>query len=253
MWNARNSQVKCDNIDLFRRFRNKSEPTWLLASVRIDEILLTLYRLHQLTHTKNVRLTPPVSRQKGKLVKSAFGSNVPQLVDMILKELEIERATRDPNVTSAARQYYELDELTPLEQTYTDDLAKVEAHNDHIEMELCQRKRDEYLTFVTDAIATNANDMGVTILMPHVMSRDLLKRLSDAADKCALVVKDKKNIRIMDEHMDVITFGCSSPMPKHLLDHVMDRDVFAVCWKIADNNVDGRKDIEGELIAILSP
>lgn len=26
-------QVKCDNIDVFQRFRNRSEPTWLLASV----------------------------------------------------------------------------------------------------------------------------------------------------------------------------------------------------------------------------
>lgn len=34
---TRNSQVKCDNIDLFKRFRNKSEPTWLLASVSIDQ------------------------------------------------------------------------------------------------------------------------------------------------------------------------------------------------------------------------
>lgn len=25
--------VKCDKIDVFARFRNKSEPTWLLASV----------------------------------------------------------------------------------------------------------------------------------------------------------------------------------------------------------------------------
>lgn len=185
------------------------------------------------------------SEQKGKLVNSAFGSNVPQLVEMILNELDIERATRDPNTTTAARQYFELDELTPLEQTMADDLAKVKQHNDRIEAEMCQRKRDEYLTGVTDTITSNANDMGVTILMPHVMSRDLLKRLSDAADKCALVVKEKKNIRILPEHTDIIGFGCTSPMPRHLLDHIMDREVFAVCWKIADNNVESKKDVEG--------
>lgn len=183
--------------------------------------------------------------QKGKLVNSAFGSNVPQLVEMILKELEIERATRDPNATSAVRQYYELGALTPLEQTYADDQAKVEETNDNMEMELCQRKCDEYLTYVTDTVTMHANDMGVTILMPHVMSRDLLKRLSDAADKCSLVVKDKKNIRILPEHIDIIGFGCTNPMPTYLLDHVMDRDIFAVCWKVADNNTESRKDVEG--------
>lgn len=190
--------------------------------------------------------------QKGKLVNSAFGSNVPQLVEMMLNELDIERATRDPNAAPTARQYFELDELTPLERTSADDLAKVEQHNDRVEAEMSQRKRDEYLTGVTDTITANANDMGVTIQMPHVMSRDLLKRLSDAADKCGLVVKDKKNIRILAEHTDVIGFGCTSPMPAHLLDHIMDREVFAVCWKIADNNAESKKDVEGAIFAHFS-
>lgn len=181
-------------------------------------------------------------------MNSAFGSNVPHLIELILKELDMERRTRDTDPQTSGRLYYELNELTPLELKRCEAIEKMEEKNDRIEMESMQRRRIEYLTFVTDEIIKNSNDMGVTIMMPHVMSRDLLKRLTDPADKCCLVAKDKKNVQILNEHINIIEFDSSAPMPQYLLDHIFNRDVYAVCWKVADNNAESKKEVEGMAI-----
>ncbi|XP_031627740.1 uncharacterized protein LOC116343675 [Contarinia nasturtii] len=208
--------VKCDKIDVFERFRNKSEPTWLLAS-------------------------------KGKLVNCAFGANVPHLIELILKELDTERRIRsDPQ--SSDRIYYELNEMTPTERERYDAAQKIEEDNERIEKESAQRRRIDYITFVTDSIMENSSDMGVTVLMPHIISRDLLKRLSDPADKCQLVAKDKKTVQILREHIDTLDLCATDSMPQQLLDHIINRDVFVVCWKVTDTNIDiAEKSVEDYL------
>lgn len=182
-------------------------------------------------------------------MNSAFGSNVPHLIDLIIKELDIERRIRDSDPGASGRVYYELDEMTPVERQRFEAAEMIREENERIEFESYQRQRTEYLTHVTDEIMKNADDLGVTILMPHVVSRDLLKRLSDPADKCHLVAKDKKTLQIMDEHIHVIEFGSSNPMPKYLLENILNRDVLAVCWKVADNNnIENRKETEGNFM-----
>lgn len=183
--------------------------------------------------------------QKGKLVNSAFGANVPFLVDLILKELDIERRTRDADPATSGRTYYELHEMTPVEQKRFDIIQKAEAENERIELESALKSRVEYLTMVTDTIMTHANDMGVTIIA-HAMNRDLLKRLIEQADKCRLVAKDKKNIQVLSEHADVLALCAPEVMPKRFLDYILNRDIYAVCWKLTDGNLDGDKNVEGE-------
>lgn len=178
-------------------------------------------------------------------MNSAFGANVPHLIELILKELDIERRTRDTDPQTSGRTYYELNELTPVEQQRFRIIQKIEEENERIEFESAQRRRIEYLTFVTDKIMNNSNDMGVTILMPHVISRDLLKRLSDPADKCHLVAKDKKNVQILKDHIELLELCTTDLMPQPLIDHIVNRDVFVVCWKITDSNADGDKNVEG--------
>lgn len=177
----------------------------------------------------------------------AFGANVPQLIELILKELDIERRTRDTDPETSGRIYYELNEMTSIERKRFEIIQKIEEENERIEEESAHKRRTEYLTFVTDEIMTNLNDMGVTILMPHVISRDLLKRLSDPADKCHLVAKDKKNVQVLREHIDILEFSTCNSMAKHLVDHILNHDVFVVCWKITDNNADGDKNVEGSI------
>lgn len=178
----------------------------------------------------------------------AFGANVPHLIELILKELDIERRTRDTDSQTSGRDYFELAEMTPVERQQFDALQQIEEETDRIEEESAQRRRIEYLTFVTDEIMKNSNDMGVTVLMPHVISRDLLKRLSDPADKCRLVAKDKKNALVLSDHIDVLRLCTSDMMPQCLIDHIVNHDVFVVCWKVTDNNADGDKNVEGLIL-----
>lgn len=65
----------------------------------------------------------------------AFGANVPYLVELILKELDIERRTRDTDPQTSGRNYYELKELTPVEQKRFDIIQTMEEENERIEIE----------------------------------------------------------------------------------------------------------------------
>lgn len=170
---------------------------------------------------------------------------MPFLVDLILKELDTERRTRiDPQ--NSARIYYELDEMTLVERERYDAMQKIEDDNERIEKESEERRHFEYITFVTDSIMKNSSDMGVTVLMPHVISRDLLKRLSDPADKLQLVAKDKKTVQALREHIDLLDLCAVESMPQYLVDHILNRDVFVVCWKVTDTNIDiNEKSVEG--------
>lgn len=162
-----------------------------------------------------------------------------------MKELDTERRTRDADPETSGRMYYELTELTPVERVRYDAIQKLEEENERIEEESTQRRKIEYVTFVTDQIMKNAYDMGVTLLMPHVISRDLLKRLSDPADKCHLVAKDKKNVQIVHDHIEILDICSIDSMSSYLVDHILNRDVFAVCWKVTDTNADGERNVEG--------
>lgn len=172
---------------------------------------------------------------------------MPHLIELILKELDIERRTRDTDPETSGRLYYDLNEMTLVERKRFESLQKIEEENERIEQESAQQSRLDYLTCVTDTIMKNSYDMGVTVFMPHVISRDLLKRLSDPADKCHLIAKDKKNVLVLREHIDTIESCANESMSPYLVDHILNREVFVVCWKVTDNNIseNGRKAVEG--------
>lgn len=183
--------------------------------------------------------------QKGKLVNGAFGSNVPELMDLISRELDIERRTREHGAEKCGRIYYELNEMTPVELKRFNAKRSRDEECERIEREAAQHRRHEYLTFVTDQIMAKASDLGASIFMPHVISRDLMKRLTEPADKCQLAAKDKKTIRLAPEHVEVIEMDGQKPMPQYLLDEIGSNDVFMVCWKLTESNGDSCKTVEG--------
>lgn len=178
-------------------------------------------------------------------MNSAFGSNVPELIELIIKELDIERRTRDSGAETNQRIYYELTEMTPVELERYNKKRLHDEECERIEREAAQRRRHEYVTFVTDQIMLNASDLGVSVFMPHVISRDLMKRLTEPADKCQLVAKDKKYVRLAPEHTEVIGFDGRDPMPQYLLKHIGCNEVFMVCWKMTESNGDACKTVEG--------
>lgn len=177
-----------------------------------------------------------------------FGANVPELMELITKELDIERKSRDPSL-QIERQCFELTEMTPVEQMRHSLKLKEEEKIERIEQEAAQRRRNEYIRFVTDKIIKHASDMGVTLLMPHIVSRDLFKRLTDPGERMfQLIARDKRNVQILPEHLDVIHFECENPIPRYVLDYIGKKDVFAVCWKVAETEL---RSVEGKIFYYL--
>lgn len=184
------------------------------------------------------------------MVNSAFGSNAPELMSLITEELAIERDTQK-NPINSSRQYHDLAEMTLKELERHNRNIKLQEEVEKIEQEVAHRQRQEYLTFVTDRIMSKAGDCGVTIFLPHLVGRDLFKKVSDPADKFQLTARDKKNAQIMEEHLEVIHFDCDNPLPKYVIDHLLKKDIFMVCWRLNDNesrSIEGNRSMANALI-----
>lgn len=173
-----------------------------------------------------------------------FGANVPELVELITKELDTERKSRDPS-QQIERQFFELMEMTPIEQVRYNLKLKEEEEIERIEHDAAQQRRHDYIRFVTDKILRHAGDLGVTLLMPHIMSRDLFKRLTDPGERMfQLIARDKRNIQILPGHLEVIHFECDNPIPKYVIDYIGKKDAFAICWKVAEGEA---RTVEGKV------
>lgn len=80
----------------------------------------------------------------------------------------------------------------------------------------------------------HGGDMGVTINMPHLISRDLFKRMTEQGDKFGLQAKDKKNALISDDDLEVLHFEIDNPLPPYVLKLLKKKEAFMICWKTAE-------------------
>lgn len=178
-----------------------------------------------------------ISFQNGKVINSYFGSNAPVLTELIKNELE---STKD--ISNLNRNVFELNELTPLEM----ERYNAEKLNANLlkraEIEAAELKTHQYIEFVTDEIMSRASDMGVTIFMPHVINRDLYKRVLEVADKLHLSAKDRVMVKIPLDHLKIINFECIN-LPLVLYEQIKAKEVFMVCWKISDDEL---RPVEGK-------
>lgn len=78
----------------------------------------------------------------------------------------------------------------------------------------------------------NLPHVGVTFFMPHLMDHTLFRRVSEFAERCEIVPRDRKTIRILPEHMEVINFECANPLDTDLLDYLFEKDIFAIAWEL---------------------
>lgn len=193
---------KSDTIQALERFRNKSEPTWLFAS-------------------------------HGKIVNIMFGTNVPKLMQLIAKELEIEMAYVE---NRGPRTFYEAGELLPIEEERLSIIMAAENEALRIEKEEADRKRREYLKFVTDEIITNLPECGVTIFGPHV-NRDIFKKVSEQAEDLGLSCRDRRVTQIVPENIEVLHFQCENPLDEDVLDYMFNKDVLICMWKMEKPDV----------------
>ncbi|XP_055691447.1 uncharacterized protein LOC129794667 [Lutzomyia longipalpis] len=190
---------KVDEISALKRFRNRSEPTWVFAS-------------------------------KGKVVNLMFGANVPKLMKMIADELKIEKSFR---AGEYERTFYALDELTPAEVERVKEKERLEEEATRAEQESIKKKRQDFITHITNEIMTNIRDHGVMLLMPQV-PKDSFRRISESADPYGVSCKDKRIVKLMPENLEILHFECTNPLPDDVLEAIFGKELQAVAWKVSD-------------------
>lgn len=150
---------------------------------------------------------------------------------LISEELDQLRLYREKKVELT---FYELTEMCPVELERYNAKQAIEDETERIEREAAAESRKQYITSVTDAIMERAGDQGVTILMPHTITRDLVKKLQEHGDKFSIIVKDKKNFRLKADDLDILHFDEENTLPLYILNHLYKNEAFMVCWKLAD-------------------
>ncbi|XP_030375637.1 uncharacterized protein LOC115624926 [Scaptodrosophila lebanonensis] len=191
--NLQLATCKAGSISYLKRFDKKSEPTWMFVA-------------------------------NGKAINIMFGCQVPKLVELITKELQSTLA-QEPHQT------YEITELQPIELEQLRIKNKALELAEKIEQEESQRKRIEYLKFVTDTIMENLPDFGVTVFGPQV-NRDMFKKLSEPADPLKIQCKDRKVFAITESDFNTVHFASVNPLPPEVIKQLYDKELLMCFWKV---------------------
>lgn len=215
--------VQCDDIKVFHRFRNKSEPTWIFVS-------------------------------NEKVIDCLFGSNAIVLAETIKKELKLIEQQKD-TITKDPREVFELHEYTLIEQEIHQRALDAKEANDRRLKDEAEAEYQRNIRFILGEIVDRLADMGVTVLLPHVMHNDLSKELEEVAQHFNLVPKSKVDAVMSPEHLHIINFECeggSENVPRELWDYIVKKTIFMVCWKANDGELRPILEICGELIALFT-
>lgn len=78
---------------------------------------------------------------------------------------------------------------------------------------------------------TNADDMGVTVMMPHTIDRELIKRIPEYGEKFAITPKDRRTTQIKPDDLEWIQFECEPTMSPFVLQLLHEKEAMLVCWK----------------------
>uniref|UniRef100_T1GUM7 DUF4746 domain-containing protein n=1 Tax=Megaselia scalaris TaxID=36166 RepID=T1GUM7_MEGSC len=162
---------KADTITVLERFRNKSEPTWMFVTNK-------------------------------KAIGLMFGTNVPELMAMIAKELTL---LNKEHVT------YEITELQPEEVARLEVIKAAQAEAARIEHEEEENKRRAYLIHVTDQIIEN---------------------LPDIEDPC----KDRRVAFITPEEFATINFDCKNKLDKDVINQLDKKELLICFWKTSEDD-----------------
>ncbi|XP_068141150.1 LOW QUALITY PROTEIN: thioredoxin domain-containing protein 3 homolog [Drosophila tropicalis] len=185
---------KSDTITDLKRFNKRSEPTWLFVT-------------------------------GGKAVNIMYGTDAPKLLAVVLKELEktLQKLPRT--------HLYDIAELQPIEveqlRVKTEAIEKLE----RIERDAKNKKQNDYLNQVTDAIMENMPDIGITVFGPQV-NRDMFKKLTEPAEPLKMQCKDRKVVQVTTEQFDIVNYACRNPMPPDVLKQLDGKELLMCFWKI---------------------
>uniref|UniRef100_A0A1I8PLU9 DUF4746 domain-containing protein n=1 Tax=Stomoxys calcitrans TaxID=35570 RepID=A0A1I8PLU9_STOCA len=189
---------KCDNIEALKRFRRKSEPTWLFVT-------------------------------NGKAINIMFGSDAPKLLSLIQAELN--------DLVNKKRDFYDISEYQPVEEIVRQAKENVIRATERQQFEAKEKKRLDYLNQVTDIIMANLSDMGVTIFGPQV-NRDVLKKLIETAENLKIQCKDRKFLQLAAEKFETIHFDCPNPLEEDVLQRLDGKELLVCLWKLPGEDKD---------------
>ncbi|EDV47331.2 uncharacterized protein Dere_GG19570 [Drosophila erecta] len=188
---------KSDTITSLKRFNKRSEPIWLFVT-------------------------------GGRAVNLMFGSDVPKLTSMLVKELEktTQKASRQAS--------YRLDELQPIEVEHQRIKMEAIERAERAEREIKHKKQVDYLTQVTDCIMENIPDIGVTVFGPQV-NRDMFKKLTEPAEALKMQCKDRRIIQVSTDQFEIVNFACKNPMSPDVIEQLDGKELLMCFWKIDES------------------
>lgn len=159
------------------------------------------------------------------------------MVELTRDEVKFCKSTQDKR----PRRKYELSELTSTEVEIHRTKKLTEILMKRAEADATKTKAHQYIEYVIDKIALHAAESGVTIFLPHVVSRDLYKKVLEVGENLRLTAREKVQTKITPEHLNIINFKKVN-LPRVLFEHIKSKDVIMICWKIPD---DEERSVEG--------
>ncbi|KAI5635970.1 thioredoxin domain-containing protein [Phthorimaea operculella] len=147
--------AKADTIECLKRFRNRSEPTWMFIAA-------------------------------GQLVNVIFGANAPLIHRTIEQELHNEELAKKGERERPKRAPHE---LTPPEQEIADRLAKIAAAKKEKEAAAAEAARLARREARAVKLESHFADVCPALVMPHAQKN--LRKISDALEPHGVLVADK--------------------------------------------------------------
>ncbi|CAK1603630.1 unnamed protein product [Parnassius mnemosyne] len=147
--------AKADTIECLKRFRNRSEPTWMFLAA-------------------------------GQLVNVIFGADAPRLARTIEQELRNEELARKGERERPKRAPHE---LTPPEQEIADLQAKLVAERKAREAAAREASREARREARAVKLEAHFSEICAALMMPHAQKH--LRKVADALEPYGVIVADK--------------------------------------------------------------
>ncbi|GJQ67182.1 hypothetical protein Trydic_g8092 [Trypoxylus dichotomus] len=176
------AMAKSDNIECLKRFREKSEPTWMFIA-------------------------------NGKMVNLMFGANAPKLTRLIIDELKREEAIREGLKT---REEMDIMELAPEEQVRHEAFEKERLEGEAIEKEAKLKAKDERLKLVVNCILQTFSGNGVFVIFPY--AADKLSMVHDLWDSGGIKPGHIEKISFKDINVDDLLYFTDYRFPESVLE-----------------------------------
>lgn len=149
------------------------------------------------------------------------------MTELLKDELEFTIQNIEENTS---RKTFDLNQMTTVEADINRSEKLTDILNKRARTLEAKLMADQYLEYVFNEIESHAEGSGVTIFMPHVITRDLYKKVLEVADTLRLTPREKRAVTVAPEHLKIINYSQVN-MPEVLFEHIKSKEVFMICWR----------------------